>query len=376
MNKLIYCLIMLVALLSASCDRFDHAFKPAAQEDLETRLFEPLQSAFDASDSADVAAVMAFYDDDYLHNSQQKADREAWFLDLLDSYPNIAFNVQFQSVQPFTEEDTLALVTWRLTASDNNKVIVADSTFYGEEIIKRGSNWKLYGNRESCCPPVTFKQRVFIETFTYQTCPNCPIVESYLHELQVQNPYNLSYLEYHLNDPMDIGNQDVYGYYGYPAMPSVVFQGTNRLIIGQDTQFQPVFDQLVAQIAATDSKINLTNLDYVINGQTLSGSIRLDLLDQSLDANTFKLKYAILEKVSSYNNSVGDPCRNVVLAKGTKSLQGADLAQSVYFNLPFVDALPVDSYLAIWIQVTPDQFDNNAPIYNGIEAPINIYKHK
>jgi hypothetical protein len=376
MRKVLYIMVLLLAVFITSCDRFEHTFKPETTVDVTEVIFTPLQTAFESATSADVSALMALYDDDYLHNSQQKTDREAWFQDLLGTYSNLTFDINLIASQDIGVSDTLSMVTWRLTISDNTKQVVADSTFYGEEIIKRGDSWKLYGNRVTCCPPITYKQRVFVETFTYITCPNCPVVEALLHQLQIDNPYNFTYLEYHLNDPLDTGNLDVYGYYNYPEMPSVVFQGSN-VIIGNNTDNEQIFNQLTTQIADTDAKIVLTNLDYVLSGQTLSGSIHLDILDNNVEPSLLKLKYAILDKESAdYTNSAGAPCRNVVLAKGTKSLQGADLAQAVNFNLPYAGTLPIDSYLVIWVQETPDPFNSNAAIYNGLESPITVNKHK
>jgi len=381
MQRIIYGFILVLALFITSCDRFEHTFEPLVTIDPQEVLFIPLQSAFDSVTVDNITAIMAFYDDDYLHNNQQKADREAFYLSLLQQNDSLSFSVSLLNQPVIAPGDTISTVIWKLLVKDNQNQTVADSTFIGEKIIKRGNSWLLYGNRDTCCPPVTYKQRVFIETFTYRTCPNCPIVENLLHQLQIENPFNLSYLEYHVNDEMEIGNIDVYGYYGYPQMPSVIFQGTNR-IIGSNTDNEQIYNQLVNQIAATDSKINLSNPDFIVSGQALSGTIRLTLLDQSVDTTQLKLKYAIIDKESTYfNNYAGDPCRNVVLAKGTKPLQGIDLSQPVYFNLPlnnlplvYGNNLPIDSYLIIWVQVTPEPFSSNATVFNALETYIPINK--
>jgi thiol-disulfide isomerase/thioredoxin len=371
-------LILFLALLGVSCDRFEHSFKPADQVDLEAALFTPLQTAFNEITPTDVSAVMEFYDDAYLHNNQQKADREAWFLSLLSTYPGLSFTVDVQAAQPVSVTDTLSLVTWRLTATDGNKAVVVDSTFFGEEIIKRGGNWKLYGNRDTCCPPPSYKQRVLIESFTATWCPSCPNVDVQLHQLQEDFPYNLSYVAYHGNDPLDIGNLDVYGYYT-ANQPSVVFQGVTK-IIGYNEDNAQFYNQLANQIAVTDAAITLTNLDFSLSGTDLSGTVRLNLLEQGIDANSLRLKYVIIDKVSDFNYSaLAVPCRNVVIAKGTKSLSGVDLNQPVSFSLPFNNlpasynnTLPSDSYLVIWVQVTPDPFNSNATVYNALEAFIPL----
>ncbi len=385
MRKIIYSLVLVLTLFVTSCDRFKHTFEPESTVSIENVLFTPLTTAFDSITATDASAVISFYDEGYLHNGQTKSDREQFYLDLFQKDSPLNFEVTLIATQAIGETDTLSNSTWRLRVTNNAQQVLADSTFTGEELIKRGNSWMLYGNRVGCCPPVTYKQRVFIETFTYTTCPNCPIVEALLHQLQQAHPNNLSYLEYHINDPLDIGNLDVYGYYGYPAMPSVIFQGETK-IIGNNEDNEQIFGQLVEQLANTDSKIDLGYLDYSFEGQTLTGSVRLTLNDEAIDPAQLKLKYAIVEKETDtaiYHNSLLEPCRNVVLAKGTKSLLNADLSQPVNFNLPFSNLptgyngnLPIDSYLIIWVQITPDPYSTNASIYNALESPITVNKHK
>jgi hypothetical protein len=383
MRKVTYIFVLLIAVFITSCDRFEHTFAPENTVDIDLVLFEPLQNSFATITATDVSAVMAFYADDYLHNSQLKADREDFYRSLFQKADTLNFQVNLIATQAIGENDTLSTSTWQLKVTNTLNQVIADSTWSDEKLVKRGNNWLLYGNRTQCCPPVTYQQRVFIETFTYTTCPNCPIVEALLHQLQLSHPNNLTYLEYHVNDPLDMGNLDVYGYYGYPAMPSVIFQGETK-IIGNNADNEEIFNQLVTQLAATDSKIDLTYLDYSFSGQTLTGSIRLTINDETIDPAQLKLKYAIIDKETDpevYHNSQLEACRNVVLAKGTKSLLDADLSQPLNFNLPFGTlpsgyngSLPIDSYLVVWVQVTPDPYNVNATIYNALESPITVNK--
>ncbi|HOD18033.1 MAG TPA: hypothetical protein PKJ14_05255 [Candidatus Cloacimonadota bacterium] len=372
MKKLTFVIILALALFLTSCDRFEHTFKPEDSESVSLLLFNQLQAAFDNVDSTGVSLVMEFYADDYLHNGQQKADREQWYHNLLSSYPSLKFEVNLLNPGVVEPEDTLSVVNWQLKVKDAAQTLIADSTFTGEKIIKRHGKWLLYGNRVGCCPPPQFKQRVFIEMFTYTTCPNCPAVEALLHHLQQTYPNNLTYLEYHLGDALDIGNSDVYSYYGYPAMPSAVFQGEN-MIIGNNTDNEQIFNQLAAQISATDAAITLTNLDYTLTGQTLNGSVQLNFLTGAPSTANLKLKYAILDKESAaYTNHDGEPCRNVVLAKGSKNLAGIDTAQPVTFSLPITGTLPADSYLTVWVQTLPSPFDHNAKVFNALEAYLSV----
>lgn len=382
MKLYIFVLLVITIMFSTSCDRFKHTFEPAVTQNPEEILFTPLQTAFDAITANDVSAVMVLYDDDYLHNSQQKADREAFFQSMFAKVSDPVFTVSLIASQTIGIDDTLSTTTWQLLVTDSAKQVIADSTFFGEEIIKRGNTWLLYGNRDTCCPPVTFKERIIVEKFTYTTCPNCPDVAEQLHQLQLAYPYSMSYLEYHVANQLNIGNGDVYGYYGNPSMPTVVFNGQS-MIIGNNTDNEQIFNQLATQISNADAKISLINLDYVISEQALSGTIRLNVLDQNIDTSTLKLKYAIVDKESADYTYIpsGYPCRNVVIAKGTKSLLDADLSQAVNFSVPINNLpavyggnLPTDSALIIWVQVTPDPFNSNAKIYNALESPINVNK--
>lgn len=368
-------ILILMAIFIASCDRFEHTFKPSEITNAESVLFTPLREAFSQISSDDVSAVMDLYDDDYLHNNQSKTEREAFYLSLFEGRQDLNFTVTIIASQNIAVTDTTSLVSWMLQVKDQANNSIADSTFLGEYIIKRGSSWKLYGNRDYCCPPPEYKQRVFIEYFTGKFCPSCPQVATLLHQLQEAYPINLTYLAYHIADPMDIGNTDILTYYGNPPQPSVIFQGENK-IIGNNADNEQIFNQLVAQIANTQADLILTNLDYTITNQLLSGTIRVNLLNDLLDSSKLHLKYAIIDKLSDAHTYLpsGTPCYNVVLAKGTKSLNGADLSQTVSFNLPFNSNLPIDSYLAIWVQVTPDPFENNAKIFNGIEAYLQVNK--
>ncbi|MBM4398783.1 MAG: thioredoxin family protein [Candidatus Cloacimonetes bacterium] len=377
MKFLRYLVVAVFLFLLLSCDRFEHTFKPAETVDINAELFNPLQTAFETITATDVSAVIEFYDDDYLHNNQNKTQREEFYLGLFNTKSVLNFQISILSQQTIGINDTLSALTWRLTVTNAADETVADSTFTGEKVIKRNNKWLLYGNRDICCPPVTYKQRVFIEHFTGKYCASCPEVADDLHQLQEALPNQVTYLAYHISDQMDIGNYDVMEYYAITNQPAIVIQGETKVIGHNENNYQ-LFYQKANQIANTNAQIHLTNLNYTITGQTMSGSVRLIMLDQNLDTNPLKLKFAIYDKVSAQHSYYpsGYPCRNVVLAKGTKALQGADFSQPVNFNLPFTGTLPDDSYLVIWVQITPDPFENNAKVYNGLESFIQTKRIK
>ncbi len=371
-------LMLIAAVLSlASCDRFKHTFEPADGIDLEALLFTPLQTALQTAAADSLSQVMSFFADDYLHNGQYKSDRESWFQSILQQDADAVFEVDFITSE--TVNDTLANANWSLTVYSSSKLILADSTFTGDRLVRRNETWFLLGNGIDCgCNPQSY-QRVVIESFSGVTCTSCPDVDALLHQLQETYPANLSYLSYHFNDQLDSGNADVYSYYSVSSQPTVVFQGTTRIIGNNDNNWQ-FFSQLAQTIDGTQAEINLANLDFSLTDAALNGTVRIDVLNQSIVSDLLKLKYAVIDKTAEINYSgTTQPCRNVVLAKGVKSLQGLDLGEAVSFSLPlnslpavYGSTLPDDSYLVVWVQILPDPFDSNARIYNGLETYISL----
>lgn len=368
MHKIALIVLLLPLLFITACDRYKHSFQPEVVTDFQVEIFTPLQTACNSISATDLAPVLEMYASDYLHNGQAKADREAWFQSIFFLEAQPIFEVTMQQHEEIN--DTLAVSNWSLKVSNSVGTIIADSTFLGEKLVKRNGSWYLYGNRDANSG-VLSTQRVFIETFTYTTCPNCPVVEALLHQLQVANP-NVTYLEYHINDVVTPipGNMDIYQYYGYPSFPVVFFQGETK-ISGNNADNEANFNQLTQTIGSQESKISLSNALYAVLGDTLSASIRVTIKDQSATQQTLKLKYALIDKASAdYNNNAGDPCRNVVLKKGEMSLAASDLTQPVNFKLGYTGTIPDDAFLVIWAQKIPTAFSNDATVYNALEIPV------
>ncbi len=368
MRILTYIVILVAVLTTVSCDRFKHAFEPVVSTDFQAMFFTPLDTSLDSISAVNVLPVSRYYADDYLHNGIRKADREQFYSGLFTQYGDtLSFEVIL--LQNSALSDTLTVLNWRLKVFDASSQVVVDSVFFGERLIQRGKGWQFYGNQSECCIP-TIKQRVFIEYFTFVNCPNCPPVEALLHQLQIDYPNNLTYLEYHYNDPLDCGNSDIYTYYGTPSFPSVIFQGETR-ILGNNPDNEAVFNQLATEISQTNAEIELSDLDYTINGQILSGTIKITLKNQSIPHTDLKLRYALIDKERTFGQFT---YRNVVLAKNLKSLHESDLSQPVAFNLTFNGNLPLDTNLVLWVQKMPATFENNAKIYHGLETQVIVNK--
>jgi hypothetical protein len=370
---------LLLLLLVVACDRFEHSFEPEQTSDFQTIMFDPISSALENITATDVNPILSFYDDDYMHNGQTKTSRQTYYQSLFSLVATPSFEVTLLAQEQVN--DTLAVANWRLVVKDNADNVISDSTFIGEQMVSRAKGWKLYGNRDNCCGPV-ISQRIFIEEFTYTTCPNCPVVEELLHQLQMTNPNNLTYLEYHINDPISPypANMDIYTYYGNPPFPVVFFQGVTK-IAGNNEDNEAVFAQLAQEIAAQQGKVQIANPDYAVLGGQISGNVQVNIVDTNVTQTNLKLKYALIDKVSAdYTNNADEPCRNSVLVKGEQSLSSADLTQPVTFSMPYAGTIPTgDAYLVIWVQDIPAVFTNNAPVYNCIEFPVassKVYKSK
>lgn len=366
----IFILIALMALFILGCDRFEHDFGPPNGTDLGEELFDPLQDAFDAQPDAGLDAVMDFYAEDYLHFGLLKADRRSWLEGIYTTDPGANAGVTLLDAQQLS--DTTAVVNWNLRLTSTAvKTVYADSTFIGEEVVQRGGNWLFRGNQMSCEVPNP-KQHVIIEYFTFLGCPNCPDVEAELHSLQLAYPGQLSYLEYHTSGPLAGHDDGAYNYYGPFPVPTSVFQG-ETVVTGSGQDLIDAYFPLVQSLAERDSVFRYTDPYFSIDGQTINGSITLELLSSDLNSEDLVLNYVLIERQSSYNNTQGEPLRNVVLAKGSLDISGASLDEPLDFTLQSDTALPDDSSIVIFAQTKPDDFANDATIHGGVEFELDSY---
>lgn len=364
---LILSLVLLSLLFSLGCDRFKHAFEPPDTVDFAAELFTPLDTAFHGFPSFSLDPVMAFYAEDYLHYGQTKADRRNWLQGIFDAEPNALGQVTLINAEELT--DSTAIANWRLKIETSDRVVLADSLFSGERLVKRGGKWLLKGNQMTCVLP-TPKQQVIVEYFTFYGCPNCPVVEAELHDLEIQYSGQMSYLEHHVSGPLMIGTDPTYLYYGPFTVPTSIFQGTSRLT-GSGTDVIDSYAPLVQSLAAEDSDFRYINPTLGVEGNTVSGSLSLEQLATDIDYTDLVLNYVLIERVSSFNNTQGQPLRNVVRAKGYRSLTEADLNQPVLFTLESTVAIPDDAALVIFVQNRPSPYANNATIHGGVEVDLN-----
>jgi hypothetical protein len=361
-------LIVTLALLS-SCDRYEHNYTTPVGTDYAVELFTPLQTAFNQSNANDISPVMAHYADDYLHFGISKSEWELELRTLITGVANPMFEVIMGSAMQ--QNETNAIANWQLRISDpDSKRVIADSTFVGERLVKRGSKWLLKGNQMICEPPAG-KQLVIAEYFTYLSCNNCPPAEEKLKELQLQYPQNFVYLEQHTSGDLQIVGDTTPSYYAAYSPPVTVFNGMVKV-----TQSVPaslaIYQSQVDELVTLDTPIRYqVQSAPVINGRELSGSVQLTPLI-ALDQSEMQLHYVIIEEESPYSNTTTPNVKlhNVVQARGSVSLSGVNLASPISFSLTSPRDLPEDIRLIVFAQKRPSPFQNNATIYGGLDIPL------
>ncbi|MDP2173631.1 MAG: hypothetical protein Q8M98_01010 [Candidatus Cloacimonadaceae bacterium] len=363
--------LAILALMAFGCDRFSHDFLPPVGVDFEAAFFSPLQTGFDNATPTNLTPVMQFYADDYLHFGINKGEREDFYQNILSLNPNASIEVTMQSAQ--TQTDSTAIVNWRLKISSAaDKSVLIDSTFVGERLVKRNGNWLLRGNQIDCdCP--TVKQRVILEYFSFLGCPNCPVVDALLHDLQAQYPNQLSYLEYHISGPATVPGDNTFAYYGYSSVPAVVFQGQSKLV-GSNPDVLDLYQPLIASLIEIDSPMSYQDIGYSIIGQTINGSVRVIPLSNDFGFAQTYLTYVLIDRVSTYNNVLGIPLKNLVLAKGSIDISTYNIELPIDFTLVSSKPIPDDASLVIYVQRKPSPFANDAVIYSGVEFPLQVKK--
>jgi hypothetical protein len=335
---------------------------------LETELFSPLQDTLNSQTENLIDNVMNFYAEDYLYYGLQKEDIRNWLQSIYSVAPQAQAEVSLLSSEMLS--DSTALADWRLLiTTDRKSNVLVDSLFHAEHIVKRNDKWLLRGNQLSGSYPST-KEHIIIEYFTFLTCPNCPVVENKLNKWQDAYPQRISYLEHHISDQLAIPNDEVYQYYAYPPFPSSIIQG-ETVLMGNSPAILAEYDTTIQSLLQKDADFIYLYPVISTNGNEVSGSITLQLLNQDLNLNNLYLNYTLIDKVSPFQNTNYDYVRNVVLAQGRKAITLEDLNSPISFSLTSLVTIPDDAAIVIFAQTKPPIFENNAKIHSGIEIAID-----
>ena len=215
-----------------------------------------------------------------------------------------------------------------------------------------------------------YGQNVLVELATGLTCGNCPYVEAALHNLKQQYGNRLSYVEYHINDPLDIGNYDIFSYYGMYQLPTSVTQGTQTIIGGSPTS-QDELNALITPILAEIPLVQFHDFNTTLEDDALNGSVLLSV-DGSVPLADLYLKFVLMENENTnYFNGAHEYPKNVVIAKGQHSISAHNFDEPVEFTLPDLSDLPDDITLVICVQTLADPYNSDTcKIYNVTEKAI------
>lgn len=357
MRYLIILVGMMLLLGAVSCDRFDHDFTSPNGSDTVQILID-LEQAFTQVSADDLSPLAEVYAESYLHNGVNKADRIAWFGSFYSQAEDITFVLQNEVGTNI--DNTSAVINWRLLVL-GGETVLADSVFFGERASFDGNRWQLQGN--GVCTGATPKQLVIAEYFTFDTCPNCPVAEAKLHQLQAQYP-NFIYLEHHIANSLLVPGNDTSAYYSAYSAPTAVFQGQNK-VIGSNAAALANYESIVDNLANIDFPISyeLSNINH--NAQQVSATVRLSP-NISIDMTDVFLNYVVITDEVTQTNINGDPLHNVVRAVGRTALAGQDLGQGIPISLQMPNGLPSNYKLVVFAQYRPQSFANNSTIYGGI----------
>jgi thiol-disulfide isomerase/thioredoxin len=344
---------MLICSITA-CDRYEHEFAPLINpfEEFVNAFITDLSNGL-ANDSID--PIMAYYSDNYLHNGLTKEDVTGHW----DSLANVVtdeLNILIESI----EEDSLKFTYNIVDPGASIDTTLCDcAAEYNEGYI-------LIGNQQA---PIE-TQNVLVELFTGTWCPNCPDCEAELHRLKTNYGDRFYYIEYHIMDELDSGNSDIMQYYGVSSAPTAIFQGHIKLSGGEASE---EYEDVLQNLIDLPARGSLRNLLYTIEGDTLYGSVEIELIDNQILTHPLSLQYAIIEETSGTTNYAGEPCRQVVLTRGNCFVQEDDLSAPIAFFLPLTEVqIPNDAELYVWLQTRTDVYNPDlCKVYNVITTEIS-----
>lgn len=339
-----------------SCDRFEHNFTSTEVVSFEDFTNDFTNDLYTFLLHDDIESIMNYYSDDYLNNGMNKNDVEDYFQSLSNGISN---NLVVTIIG--INNDSLKFI---YNISDDSTSV--DTTII-EYCIKKQDNYKLFGNQLTPQNP----QKVLVELITGMWCPNCVYCEEALHDLKEEYGDKFYYIEYHLNDPLDIGALDLFNQYGIdPAAPYTFVQGQIK-ITGGSSDSKEIFRNILLPLFDVNASVVIDSLNYEIANDSLCGELKIRFEDD-INFDNLYLKYVLVEEKTNYTHQFsGDTCRQVVLAKGEHYIGNEDFSESIEFSLSMPDNPPDDLLLYVWVQKITDPYNYNVcKIYNVIKESI------
>ncbi|KQC11036.1 MAG: hypothetical protein APR54_02960 [Candidatus Cloacimonas sp. SDB] len=365
-NKILILLISLTLLLFLACDRFEHSFEPAGNNENSISAFFN-EFADTLTTFPNIPGIMSFYHEDYSNNGQTKADVE-------DFYTAFTLLNCVVFLEASLSDTSNYNITWQLLATTAAEEVILDTTFT-DVLIPAADSYLFYGNQ-------TEMRNVVIELFSGQWCSNCPTAEAAIYNLKQQYGSRLSYTEYHIADQLATDeNNAVFAYYpNTGSLPFAVINGNALLLYAAPSveSVQAEIENAITPLLAESPVVNISDFQYSFSETELNGSVQIEL-EGDIPTDNLNLVAVLVENYNAdYLNHNGEPHHNIVLKRINQELNIENLEEPVEFDItgldalaPWYDELPADLKLVIWIQtITPSYNEQTCTVYNVIEISL------
>lgn len=349
----------------ASCNRYDNGWPTQTNDDDEitfTQYVAQIDTTMEEGLAAgDVAAVMTLYHPDYLNAGAAYDDMQTFFTGLTQMENLVP------AVETTLESETSMTLTYRIY--DASGVTGVDTTFT-DVAMETENGFILWGDREG--GPVEITTRVLAEVATARWCPNCPDSGHELASLAAANPGRMIYIEYIQDDgPED--NSDIFTYYSDPdgnsfdsQLPCVIFQGQRR-VTGAGQGPLDTYTTFVDFFLSQEAHLDFANLDYTLDGLTISGTFDVYSDGSIEDTTGLTMKLVLMEEETQWTYYIGnEPIHHGVLDKTQIGLDSAD--QTVSFELTSIDPVPEDLKLIVWVQTLNEPYNEQTSIVHNVQS--------
>lgn len=346
-------LAVLSGLILISCDRFDNNFQPAEEDHSfvdHLTLFS--QSLRETLQSGDIDTILDFYSEDYLNDGLVKEDIESYYNGLSENVTE-ELNVEIVSSNSVQLSFTYQIID----------VGASIDTLIVEYTLDKSANYLFIGNQQT--PVVSEDKRVLVELFTATWCPNCPYVEAALYNLKQLYGNRMYYIEYHIQDQLAFGHNDILNYYQLPpSLPVGITQGNLKITGGSAANSFAEYDFAVSQFLDQTAEFQFEDFSYEITGNILSFSIQI--ATELTESPDLQLRYALIEKETTVNNAQGQPCRNVVITKGSVPISVDLFNELVTEEFLIPDFSFSNPRLTVWLQTIETEYDSETCLIHNV----------
>jgi thiol-disulfide isomerase/thioredoxin len=360
-------ILIISIILILGCDRFDRNFEVIDDVLPIAPFFNQFAAALQNVTEVSLPEVMNYYDDDYSNNGWTKSDIEVLYNSFIEDELAITVTLLDTTNAPN--------ITWNLLAEDGAKEVVYDEDIT-DVLVVRENEYIFFGDQAD-------KANVIVELFTGTWCTYCPFVEEALHELKEQYGSRLSYVEYHIGDPLDNGFGVLLNYYpNQGTLPITIINGNAEILTTAGEETQDEIEAVLLPLLEEPLTARLNDAAAVIEENVLTGSVNIDI-DTDIPLDDLKLVLILQEDTNSdYTNYNGEILHNVVMER--RVLDIATHSQLMEFSisdldvlLPAYEGLPEDLTLVIWIQKLEDSYDQSTcKAYNVIELTVDQIENR